>query len=338
MKQTLRLNILIILITALINSFAVANTSNNDTIAGNSKNQEIKGTVFADGNPIDTGYVIRFSINNPTGSCFAIDTAYIGNDGKYSFTSFQQNYSIYIIKAYLSNTSIYFNNYIPSCYDSKYKWINALPVTPTTDGSTYDINLKSLTPYSFVGNSSINGSISFENNSNITPMANAEVILINQYNNEPIAITTTDNLGNYFFNNLSFNVYGIFVEINCKISYKTIVTLNYLNPIINGLNFRIDHNNVLTTNDNSFLHLDNNIYPNPFSDIINIEFELKEKEHIKIQLSDQFGRVQQTKEEEFDAGINKIQLNTRNFTKGIYFLQFTTSSNSVITKKIVKIF
>ena len=331
---------LTIVITILIslNNIVIAKPIENDTIIIIKTIPEIKGTIFVNGNLLDTGYVILFSVNNPSGSCFALDTAYIGSNGTYSFSNFLTGYSVFIIKAFPANTSSFFSSHLPTYYDTKYKWTNALPIIPTTDGSSYDIHLISLSPYTFIGNSSISGNVSIDSNSIIKPIKNSEVLLINTFNNEPIAISITDINGNYAFNNLPYNTYSLFVEISCKIFDEINLTLNYLNPTINGLNFILNQNNVLYINENSNFDLHFKIFPNPFSDALFIEFESDKNELIKIKLLDQYGRIMQIKEIKNLKGYNKIKLNTSDFSNGIYYLQVLTSRNTIITKKIIKNF
>jgi hypothetical protein len=83
-------------------------------------------------------------------------------------------------------------------------------------------------------------------------------------------------------------------------------------------------------------NLEMNIYPNPVTHTVNVEFTLKTNSQVKLQLYDELGKlVKRIKKDNFTIGNNKIQLEIGNLKSGIYFVSLTIEGE-VFTKQIVK--
>jgi hypothetical protein len=76
------------------------------------------------------------------------------------------------------------------------------------------------------------------------------------------------------------------------------------------------------------------IYPNPFTDNVNLKINALESSKTSIILIDMLGKVYENKEIEIIAGENNISLPV-NCPTGIYFLSFVLD-NKTITYKIIK--
>ncbi len=79
-----------------------------------------------------------------------------------------------------------------------------------------------------------------------------------------------------------------------------------------------------------------NIYPNPASEMVSIDFESKEGSQVSIILFDINGKIISTSEYQSVSGSNKVQLNVSNQATGIYFIQLKTSEGSVFKKITIK--
>ena len=79
-----------------------------------------------------------------------------------------------------------------------------------------------------------------------------------------------------------------------------------------------------------------NVYPNPASDEVNVNFYLVTDKNLSLELFDAVGRkVKMIEENKFHSGNNSLKLDLKNNSAGIYFLK-VKSENSIFTKKIVK--
>ena len=87
----------------------------------------------------------------------------------------------------------------------------------------------------------------------------------------------------------------------------------------------------------SVYNLNNNfnqviVYPNPVTDILNINFELNKSTASKIEILDLSGKQVAVIADENLTGMVSKQINTANFKSGIYFVKIQ-SENETITKK-----
>ncbi|NNM15955.1 MAG: T9SS type A sorting domain-containing protein, partial [Bacteroidia bacterium] len=78
------------------------------------------------------------------------------------------------------------------------------------------------------------------------------------------------------------------------------------------------------------------VFPNPTSGVTSIYFELSEPENISLQVMDMLGKTVLTKgKSNYLPGIQSIQLNTRDWTEGIYYVTLFTEEHSVTEKLVV---
>jgi hypothetical protein len=75
------------------------------------------------------------------------------------------------------------------------------------------------------------------------------------------------------------------------------------------------------------------VYPNPVSDILNINFELNKSTTSKIEILDLSGKQVTVIADENLKGMVSKQINTTEFKSGIYFVKIQTE-NETVTKKI----
>jgi hypothetical protein len=69
-------------------------------------------------------------------------------------------------------------------------------------------------------------------------------------------------------------------------------------------------------------------FPNPFKELLNIEFELNKPEHMQIQLLDISGRVIQSKQNQFYEGKHLITFETNQLASGFYLIRLQNGSFS----------
>lgn len=77
-------------------------------------------------------------------------------------------------------------------------------------------------------------------------------------------------------------------------------------------------------------------YPNPFGNVVNVEFELEQSSEVSYKLYDALGQVkQQEKLGERNSGKNEVRLQTSSLSSGVYFLQLK-SEEGTKSLKVVK--
>jgi uncharacterized protein Veg len=76
------------------------------------------------------------------------------------------------------------------------------------------------------------------------------------------------------------------------------------------------------------------VYPNPFSEIINLELGLKESKLIKAEIFNNLGQsIYQTS---IGGRKNHLKINTDNCIPGLYILRLTDDQNNILTKRLTK--
>ena len=78
-----------------------------------------------------------------------------------------------------------------------------------------------------------------------------------------------------------------------------------------------------------------NVYPNPVSDILNLEFDIIKNDRVTWILYNEVGKIIKTDSREFLQGRNRFTLNFSSLRNGIYFISLNIENN-IITKQFVK--
>jgi hypothetical protein len=78
------------------------------------------------------------------------------------------------------------------------------------------------------------------------------------------------------------------------------------------------------------------IFPNPSSDILNINFELTASNKVSLRLVDALGRVVETAQINANSGMNTWNFNVSNLAVGVYNLEFTLNGATATSKVLVK--
>jgi hypothetical protein len=83
-------------------------------------------------------------------------------------------------------------------------------------------------------------------------------------------------------------------------------------------------------------NLEMNIFPNPVTHAVNVEFTLKTNNQVNLQLYDELGKlVKRIKKGNYTIGNNKIQLEMGNLKSGIYFITLSIDEEQ-FTQQIIK--
>lgn len=161
---------------------------------------------------------------------------------------------------------------------------------------------------------------------------------------EAVDKTTAEEIGNYSIDN------GIVIEdINQHSFLKaqvnlTVSQLTDNNYIMTIKNVTDKVGNVMEDQEYAFTFVgidelftsEINVYPNPATDLINIDFTSNSKTELYIKLSDISGREIKHKAVSVDYGSNQIMLKVPNNPEGIYLLSISNGKQSLNYKVVVK--
>jgi len=79
------------------------------------------------------------------------------------------------------------------------------------------------------------------------------------------------------------------------------------------------------------------VYPNPASEVVNIEFMLNETENAKIAIYDMYGKMIGTVSNQvFNSGLQRVSYNTENLANGVYIVEITISGEKQTMRFMVK--
>ncbi|MBN2681213.1 MAG: T9SS type A sorting domain-containing protein [Bacteroidales bacterium] len=182
------------------------------------------------------------------------------------------------------------------------------------------------------------------------PVPGAEIYLEQEPEGEPIAVTESDENGEWAMEGLPVNVgYSLSVDIPGfpLIQTYTNILVSESDTVFEELDFFVD-----TTDGNEGIYTEDPLnlpytelenfsvktYPNPFTNSFNIEFVINEPSEVLIQIYDIHGRLVFTKpESSLEAGSYNFQLDGEPISEsGNYYISMKVNEN-IYFKKIVKL-
>ncbi len=278
-----------------------------------------------------------------------IDSVYTQSGGYFEFTNVIPE-SFYL-RAVITSSNINYSNIYTSYYsniDTTTLWTFATLLTVACEDTIQNINFnmyENTTP--LTGPGTFSGKIVYGNGTKAAgePVLGAEVFAEQEPDEEPIANTETDTLGNWIIDNipvgtgyrLSVDLPGIplittYQSLEISNGNTDIPDLNFYVDTLSGGGIFINTTGIITVKSDV---IEINTYPNPVRDYINIEIALKNKEYISYSIIDINGKELFVSGKEYEQGkhIEKIKLN--HFENGVFFLKLKIG-NTVYIKKIIK--
>jgi hypothetical protein len=314
----------------------------------------ISGTVTssASGN-INAGFVYLVYYNALPEKQFIVDTVPIVN-GTYSVSGFHDGNYLIFAKA---NPVMYPNAVKTYSFDSA-TWVGAKIVTaPCNTSVTANINIIELTPL-VTGIATLSGNVAKGPGFGVThrfipsvgvlgePIPGLDVNL-EQHPGGIIAHDTTDALGNYSFTHVPVGTYSIYVDIPGLglISQYTIGVSPTTN--IGGLNYTVDSTHIykdtllivtsvkpVSAGENSLV-----VSPNPFKDLLNISYTLKESSQVTLQIYNVLGEeITSIVNHKQDAGVYNYHLDSGSYklSQGMFLLKMTIDGK-VISRRLLSL-
>ena len=255
--------------------------------------------------------------------------------------------SIYL-KANLQSSSSYNNILLSSYYslsDTTYLWDDAT-VIDLSSGANYNLYLNMYEiPVTTSGVGAASGNISYGSaytKASGEPVPGAEIIIEQEPNDDPVAMSVSDSNGDYSIGNLSDTIhFRMTVDVPGIPQIQT-YTLNYSpgNCNFTDLNFYVDTIGIYTDTTVNVQNIKTNnfdlsIYPIPSNNsYVNIDYNvLNDNSSVNYRIVDLKGSViYESRLQNQNKG--EYHIRTNDLNKGVYFIQFNVN-NDYVSKKII---
>jgi len=202
------------------------------------------------------------------------------------------------------------------------------------------------------GTGNFSGNIWYAGGANKTatdPAPSIEVLVSKQPGGNPISVTCTDTSGHYAFSNIAVGfTYKLLVDIpGFQLISTYSINLTPLNFSFQHLNFLIDTSDTgrgiyrsagTGIESNDYREFAINVFPNPFKNIVNIDYKLSKTSDIMIEIIDMDGRIiENIVNEKQNAGNYRYTFNrsARDMTSEVFIIKLTIDNNIYI-KKVVR--
>lgn len=292
--------------------------------------------------PIDIGEAYLYKIEEK--DYVIVDTA-IFNDslGFYLFPQVIEGQ--YLVKADLHPSSIYFNEYLQTYYNDKYFWEEADTIFHSVTSTEYDIDLIPNNNEYMAGSGKLTGKIVYDegqsqSGSKSGAACNIEIILFDQ-DNQLVEICHSNDLGSFELNQLDLQSYEVYAEVTGKYTIPLNVILEPSTTEIDQITLIISSSLVhgsytYDITESVFEKNTGNVYPNPVSNLLNLDVKLVQSEMIDISIIDAYGRSVKTISYQGNTGTNNINLNLEELTGGFYFIKISRTSGQSLNRKFLK--
>ncbi|MFH2095781.1 MAG: T9SS type A sorting domain-containing protein [Bacteroidota bacterium] len=296
-------------------------------------------------------------ISLPLGQNEGHVAAYIDDNGFMQFTgqgniSSSSEYSLlftqqgnYLLKGIVDDHVTY-PSLMNTYYNGETGWqLATLVPLQCGDSIQLDIQMARTAPISS-GTGSVSGTILYENTSD--PVSKADVFLSDSLVNYPCMATQTDMTGIYQFSGIPAGSYEILVDIPglpLISSHHFTVTATttqftgydfYVDTVISrltGIGIFADTTNTSNAIETVFAGITVSVYPNPFSDHINIDYSLDNTTDVSLDIIDMNGRtVRELVRMEQQSGEQHYEI--IGLEAGVYYVVLKTG-HSCWVKKII---
>lgn len=295
----------------------------------------IWGQVFADSNRVDSAIAYIYMYDETTNMASFVDSSDIVNVDSLNISYYlfsNLNYGKYIVYLKPSNNSVFAQDFAPAYSGNTIYWDGAKVINLNQASSNLPINLTHL--YKLNGTSSISGHV-YEGNkaSQGNPIGgmplflldNAKVIVDFQYSN-------TD--GSYSFQNLVPQKYFIYSDAINHTIYPADAIITLQNQHLNNINIYISSTVVTSLNDDN-TPVEFKIFPNPASQILNIEYINPKDEILNFEITNLLGQHILSKSFYATEGHNFSHIDISQYNSGVYIVSVKSSHNIIYRKKLI---
>jgi len=299
----------------------------------------LAGTVNVGANCIDFGSVKLYSLDTLSNSVELIGQYPMDNNlCYYNFIGLTPG--IYLVRAGLSDSSSYYNDYVPTYFGSQYYWFDAEPIYLTQSGDFYNISL--IYGSNPGGNGTVNGSIDdgpfrLSNpalSSAQSPVLGAQVV-ITDLANVPQRWVRTDNSGAFSILDLAYGTYRLMADEPGMTCLPIEFTLSEQTPGVTIDLVMGDEITGIVSYETSAIQA--NIYPNPSNSLANLNIELMKPASLTMTMTSITGQVMWTQTNSFLQGKSSIQIPVRGIADGLYFLSIFSDKGQLITSRKMQV-
>lgn len=310
----------------------------------------ISGTVYAlDSLNLFQMYGTAFLIQYDTaggGTLTLVDTVPLTQDPFGTFYDFGAvPDGEYLVKVALDeNTPGYATN-LPTYHYSSLFWDEATTITvPYNNPSWFNVVMvegENLGGPGFIGGLIVEGAnfAGFaDTRGDGDPIANVLVLLLDD-NDNAIAYTYTNQDGEYEFPDLAWGTYQVIVEIVGFEQAIYEITIGPDVPKVEDLTFVVDDDSVAfldVTSVEEVVEISTFAsFPNPVTDRLTIQMEMKTNSTLQLEVISIDGKVQIRQEKELTVGPQEFQIDMSRLANGLYFLN-VIHDNEQISRKVMK--
>ncbi|HPE57562.1 MAG TPA: PKD domain-containing protein [Bacteroidales bacterium] len=304
-------------------------SSCQEILLGGQSGEQIFGHIVADGSPIDFALVGLFAME-PGGAFTYEFTSTEPGTGSYFFNNVPNG--DYYLFAMLTPQSPLFYDYFPTYYGDAIFWFDATVISADSLSNPYDINLVPITSFTS-GPGVISGSVTMEDSKG--PGDNIMVMLMDADQN-PIGYIQTNENGLFEFDNLGYGTYKLTVEMPGVTSEIAVVDINENNEETELAFYVKGTSAYLGVEPQSAISISGDIFPNPASDLVNLELFANKRTEIQINIINQMGQTVYTEVQNLQTGKQRIQIPVADLPAGMYHVQMIESNGSNMIKRFVK--
>ncbi|MCX6235702.1 MAG: carboxypeptidase regulatory-like domain-containing protein [Bacteroidetes bacterium] len=290
----------------------------------------IVGRVWAGENWLETGFAYGFKMLE--GYVVDVYAEMIAGEGYYEFSGLTA--AQYIIKAEPSPNSAYYGLYLPTYYGDVLHWEDAtvINLTQNTDGVHIHLVPVSIPPQ---GPGSISGQIL---TGAFTPTAANIPVILQSATTDFVAMNYSGSDGSFYFSNLAFDTYKLFAEIPGKSIVPMSIVLDEGNTTVSDITMMILDESIIFVgiNDPDMSGTYSSVYPNPATDRISLDYQMKSPSVLTVSLLDHTGRMITSRAISCDASGN-ISLDIRDLPAGIYYVRLMTHQGGQSVKMFSKV-
>ncbi len=295
---------------------------------------------------IDSFIAYLITYNETDSSLKAIDTGYFGKQvdtGRasryYVFDSLPPGK--YRVKIAAAKTSGWYNDYLPTYYDSVLFWEDARVIV--LDGET------PYPRYAWVqlkrgnnpgGPGFIGGKVSQgANKKEGDPLKDVQVMLLDA-NRNPVAYTYSAVNGSFKFENIAFGTYEVYTEVLGLKTQSADVSISATNPKVENVEVKVNSKGIVTSIRKQLTEdflTQPKLYPNPAQHILYLETVLRKSQNTNLVIYNLTGQVVYSQNLNLQLGSQLNAVNIENLPAGLYMLYLKNASGTdMLQYKFVK--
>lgn len=291
------------------------------------------------------GLVYLIEYDSIAGTLTAIDTVQT-QQGFFDFQNIPMG--SYLVKAALLPSDVDYANYLPTYYVQSLAWGNGQYIGPTPFGLPAFIDIQLIAGNNpggpgFIGGLVVNGA-GRPVNGNLTlvedildsePMEGVSVLLLDA-NNNAVTHTTTAPDGSYSFSNIPMGTYNVHVEEVGKVTFDATVLVDGSNLNHTDVHFTVHENMVTLTGTYAVTNVEDfQVFPNPVSDVANVQLKLNESMELTLTVTNLMGQTFINQNMTLNAGDNTFPVDMNDLPAGLYMVSLKSGSD-VITYRVQK--